>query len=230
METNNFFEAFNESSRLEEAGVVGTMAKNAVNKVGNKIANSKLVQKVKNSKPAQAVSNAVANAKDQVNQQKTNDANNFAETYKALKGEDGKSGILGELQAIANESANFEDIDGLMKRINAIQSLDNGVKKQINQMLNQQKAALQQKEQPADNQQNNAEKPAENGDNAANEEATPATNTEGQPENAGNTSAGDANNIANNTKAKPTVDAINRGLSSGLSVDDLIAYLQTLKK
>lgn len=151
METNNFFEAFNESSRLEEAGVVGTMAKNAVNKVGNKIANSKLGQKVKNSKPVQAVSNAVANAKDQVNQQKTNDANNFAETYKALKGEDGKSGILGELQAIANESANFEDIDGLMKRINAIQSLDNGVKKQINQMLNQQKAALQQKEKPAEN-------------------------------------------------------------------------------
>jgi hypothetical protein len=104
METNNFFEAFNESSRLEEAGVVGTMAKNAVNKVGNKIANSKLGQKVKNSKPAQAVSNAVANAKDQVNQQNANDANNFAETYKALKGEDGKSGILGELQAIANES------------------------------------------------------------------------------------------------------------------------------
>lgn len=213
METNNFFEAFNESSRLEEAGVVGTMAKNAVNKVGNKIANSKLGQKVKNSKPVQAVSNAVANAKDQVNQQKTNDANNFAETYKALKGEDGKSGILGELQAIANESANFEDIDGLMKRINAIQSLDNGVKKQINQMLNQQKAALQQKEQPADNQQNNAEKPAENGDNAANGEAAP--------------SAGDPNELSNN---KPLKDAINRGLQSGVSVDDLIAYLQTLKK
>lgn len=49
-------------------------------------------------------------------------------------------------------------------------------------------------------------------------------------DNAGSPSAGDANNIANNTKAKPTVDAINRGLSSGLSVDDLIAYLQTLKK
>ncbi|MBQ2396667.1 MAG: hypothetical protein II304_06420 [Bacteroidales bacterium] len=46
----------------------------------------------------------------------------------------------------------------------------------------------------------------------------------------GNSGAGDANNIANNAKAKPTVDAINRGLSSGLSVDDLIAYLQTLKK
>lgn len=69
-------------------------------------------------------------------------------------------------------------------------------------------------------------------------EAAPATNTEGQPENTetapaaeqGNSGAGDANNIANNLKAKPTVDAINRGLSSGLSVDDLIAYLQTLKK
>jgi hypothetical protein len=48
--------------------------------------------------------------------------------------------------------------------------------------------------------------------------------------NAGNPSAGNANNIANNEKAKPTVNAINRGIQSGLSVDDLIAYLQTLKK
>lgn len=220
METNNFFEAFNESSRLEEAGVVGTMAKNAVNKVGNKIANSKLGQKVKNSKPVQAVSNAVANAKDQVNQQNVNDANNFAETYKALKGEDGKSGILGELQAIANESANFEDIDDLMKRINAIQSLDNGVKKQINQMLNQQKAALQQKEQPADNQQNNAEKPAENG-NATNSEAAPAEQP-AQPEqkgNAANIQQGDANVI------DAYLDSAAQKL--GKSKDDIIAFLKT---
>lgn len=222
METNNFFEAFNESSRLEEAGVVGTMAKNAVNKVGNKIANSKLGQKVKNSKPVQAVSNAVANAKDQVNQQNANDANNFAETYKALKGEDGKSGILGELQAIANESANFEDIDGLMKRINAIQSLDNGVKKQINQMLNQQKAALQQKEQPADNQQNNAEKPAENGDNAANGEDAPAKQP-AQPEqkcNAANIGEGDVDNI--------NLELDNLAKTLGKSKDDIIAYIKTL--
>lgn len=216
METNNFFEAFNESSRLEEAGVVGTMAKNAVNKVGNKIANSKLGQKVKNSKPVQAV----ANAKDQVNQQNVNDANNFAETYKALKGEDGKSGILGELQAIANESANFEDIDDLMKRINTIQSLDNGVKKQINQMLNQQKAALQQKEQPADNQQNNAEKPAENG-NATNSEAAPAEQP-AQPEqkgNAANIQQGDANVI------DAYLDSAAQKL--GKSKDDIIAFLKT---
>lgn len=218
METNNFFEAFNEYSRLEEAGVVGTMAKNAVNKVGNKIANSKLGQKVKNSKPAQAI----ANAKNQVNQQNANDANNFAETYKVLKGEDGKSGILGELQAIANESANFEDIDGLMKRINAIQSLDNGVKKQINQMLNQQKAALQQKEQPADNQQNNAEKPAENGDNTTNGETAPAEKP-AQPEqkgNAANIQKGDVNNI--------NLELDNLAKTLGKSKDDIIAYIKTL--
>lgn len=217
METNNFFEAFNESSRLEEAGVVGTMAKNAVNKVGNKIANSKLGQKVKNSKPAQAV----ANAKDQVNQQKANDANNFAETYKALKGEDGKSGILGELQAIANESANFEDIDDLMKKINAIQSLDNGVKKQINQMLNHQKAAIQQKEQPTDNQQNNAEKPAENDNNAANGETAPAekpAQTE-QKGNAANIQQGDIDTI------DAYLDTASKKI--GKSKDDIIAYLKT---
>lgn len=216
METNNFFEAFNESSRLEEAGVVGTMAKNAVNKVGNKIANSKLGQKVKNSKVGQKV----ANAKDQINQQNANDANNFAETYKALKGKDGKSGILGELQAIANESANFEDIDDLMKRINAIQSLDNGVKKQINQMLNQQKAVLQQKEKPADNQQNNTEKPAENG-NATNSEAAPAEQP-AQPEqkgNAANIQQGDIDTI------DAYLDAASKKI--GKSKDDIIAYLKT---
>ena len=217
METNNFFEAFNESSRLEEAGVVGTMAKTAVNKVGNKIANSKLGQKVKNGKVGQAV----ANAKDQVNQQNANDANNFAETYKALKGEDGKSGILGELQAIANESANFKDIDVLMKKINAIQSLDNGVKKQINQMLNQQKAALQQKEQPADNQQNNAEKPAENV--TANGEAAPAAEQPAQPEqkgNAANIQKGDVDNI--------NLELDNLAKTLGKSKDDIIAYIKTL--
>ena len=216
METNNFFEAFNESNRLEEAGVVGTMAKNAVNKVGNKIANSKLGQKVKNSKAGQAF----ANAKDQINQQNANDANSFAETYKALKGEDGKSGILGELQAIANEYANFEDIDDLIKRINDIQSLDNGVKKQINQMLNQQKAALQQKEQPADNQQNNAEKPAEN-DNAANGGASPAEQP-AQPEqkdNAANIQQGDIDTI------DAYLDAASKKI--GKSKDDIIAYLKT---
>lgn len=219
METNNFFEAFNESSRLEEAGVVGTMAKNAVNNVGNKIANSKLGQKVKNSKVGQAV----ANAKDQINQQNANDANNFAETYKALKGEDGKSGILGELQAIANESANFEDIDDLMKKINAIQSLDNGVKKQINQMLNQQKAALQQKEQPADNQQNNAEKPAENTQDAAKETATDTNNPQQQTEQKGN-----AANVpeGNRNAIKVKLQGIAKEL--GQSEDDIIAYIKTL--
>lgn len=218
METNNFFEAFNESSRLEEAGVVGTMAKNAVNKVGNKIANSKLGQKVKNSKPVQAVSNAVANAKDQVNQQNANDANNFAETYKALKGEDGKSGILGELQAIANESANFEDIDGLMKRINAIQSLDNGVKKQINQILNQQKTVLQQQ---AAAQANPEQKdvPADNATTTENNTTgeTPANETVGQ----GGTIDG--------TKKAIIDDLIRKAGQKNVSTDDLITYLQQQK-
>lgn len=218
METNNFFEAFNESNRLEEAGVVGTMAKNAVNKVGNKIANSKLGQKVKNSKAGQAF----ANAKDQINQQNANDANSFAETYKALKGEDGKSGILGELQAIANESANFKDIDDLIKRINAIQSLDNSVKKQINQMLNQQKAALQQKEQPANNQQNNDEKPVENPQDAAKETATDTNNPQQQTEqkgNAANIQQGDIDTV------DAYLDAASKKI--GKSKDDIIAYLKT---
>lgn len=221
METNNFFEAFNESNRLEEAGVVGTMAKNLVNAAGNKIANSKIGQKVKNSKAGQLF----ANAKDQVNQQNANDANSFAETYKALKGEDGKSGILGELQVIANESANFEDIDDLIKRINAIQSLDNSVKKQINQMLNQQKAALQQKEQPANNQQNNDEKPVENqqDDTAKDETATDTNNPQQQPEQKGN-----AANVpeGNRNAIKVKLQGIAKEL--GQSEDDIIAYIKTL--
>lgn len=220
METNNFFEAFNESNRLEEAGVVGTAAKNLVNAAGNKIANSKIGQKVKNSKAGQLF----ANAKDQINQQNTNDANSFAETYKALKGEDGKSGILGELQAIANESANFEDIDDLIKRINAIQSLNNSVKKQINQMLNQQKAALQQKEQPANNQQNNDEKPVENPQDVEKDETTTdAKNPQQQTEQKGN-----AANVpeGNRNAIKVKLQGIAKEL--GQSEDDIIAYIKTL--
>lgn len=216
METNNFFEAFNESNRLEEAGVVGTMAKNAVNKVGNKIANSKLGQKVKNSKAGQAF----ANAKDQINQQNANDANSFAETYKALKGEDGKSGILGELQAIANESANFEDIDDLIKRINAIQSLDNSAKKQINQMLNQQKAVLQQQKA---NQPQPEDAKTENPQDVSNETATDAKNPQQQTEQKGN-----AANVpeGNRNAIKVKLQGIAKELNQ--SEDDIIAYIKTL--
>jgi len=79
-------------------------------------------------------------------------------------------------------------------------------------------------------QQDNSESAQTNQDEAAPTAEQSAQPTQQPEQNAASNQQGDANNIANNTKAKPTVDAINRGLSSGLSVDDLIAYLQTLKK
>ena len=91
-------------------------------------------------------------------------------------------------------------------------------------MLNQQKAALQQKEQPADNQQNNAENPAENG--STNENDAAGTTTE-QPQqqteqkgNAANVPEGNRNAI------KVKLQGIAKEL--GQSEDDIIAYIKTL--
>ena len=184
---NNFLEAFENSNALQE---------NVIKDVASTIK-----------------SNIQVNKQNKANAEKQNAANVNAD----VANKNGYQQIIASLQKIANEQVQFDEksIDVFIKNINNLKSLDDKSKKQINQMLNQQKAALQQ----AAAQTNQGE--------AAHTTEQPTQ----QPEqNAANTQQGDANNIANNAKAKPTVDAINRGLSSGLSVDDLIAYLQTLKK
>ena len=189
MQQNNFLDAFNEVIKLNEG----------VAEIAQKVAGA-----AKN-----AADTAVAK-----NQVKTQQANDQAKaTSESLKP------IMDILQPIANAQNQFDDnsIKQISDLINSLPNLDNGVKKQVNQILNQQKTVLQQ-------QAAIQAKPEQQTTNAQSEQK------EAPADNAGNPPAGDANNIANNEKAKPTVNAINRGIQSGLSVDDLIAYLQTLKK
>ena len=169
-----------------------------------------------------AVANHQVNKQNKANAEKQNAANVNAD----VANKNGYQQIIADLQKIANEQVQFDknSIDGFIKKINNLKSLDDKSKKQINQMLNQQKAALQQKEQPADNQQNNAEKPAENG--STNENDAAGTTTE-QPQqqteqkgNAANVPEGNRNAI------KVKLQGIAKEL--GQSEDDIIAYIKTL--
>lgn len=188
---NNFLEAFDNANKLQEG-------------------------------PINALKTAVAshqvNKQNKANAEKQN-ANNVNDD---VTNKNGYQQIIANLQKIANEQNQFDEksIDKFIKDINNLKSLDDKSKKQINQMLNQQKAALQQKEQPADNQQNNAEKPAENC-NAANGGAA-STEQPAQPEQKGN-----AANIQ-----QDDIDTVNAYLDAaskkiGKSKDDIIAYLKT---
>lgn len=201
MQQNNFFDAFNEAIKLNE-GV------------------AEIAQKV-----AGVAKNAAdtAVAKKQVKTQQANDQ--AKATSESLKP------IMYLLQPIANAQSQFDDnnIKQISDLINKLPNLDNGVKKQINQMLNQQKAALQQKEQPANNQQNNAEKPVENQqDDAANGE-TATTEKPAQPEQKGDASKitkdGDKNVV--NTYIDSAVQKLQSSIN-GISRDDVIAYIKTL--
>lgn len=129
-----------------------------------------------------------------------------------------------------------EDLDNISKLLND-QSIQNVLGKNdkkalkaiqnANGMIKSKKAALAQ--QPAD--PNKAQNPSEedpskvdpNKAQEVSKEETVVDNTTEQ----GNSGEGDSSKVSNN---KPIIAAINRGLQSGLSVDDLIAYLQTLKK
>ena len=194
MQQNNFFDAFNEAIKLNE-GV------------------AEIAQKV-----AGVAKNAAdtAVAKKQVKTQQANDQ--AKATSESLKP------IMDLLQPIANAKSQFNDnnIEQISDLINKLPNLDNGVKKQINQMLNQQKAALQQKEQPADNQQNNAEKPVENQQDGATKGETSTTEKPAQPEqkgNAANIQQGDIDII------DAYLDAASK--KAGKSKEDIIAYLKT---
>ena len=201
MQQNNFFDAFNEAIKLNE-GV------------------AEIAQKV-----AGVAKNAAdtAVAKKQVKTQQANDQ--AKATSESLKP------IMDLLQPIANAQNQFDDnsIKQISDLINKLPNLDNGVKKQINQMLNQQKAALQQKEQPANNQQNNAEKPVENQQDGAAKGETSTTEKPSQPEQKGDASKitkdGDKNVV--NTYIDTIVQKLQSSIN-GISRDDVIAFIKTL--
>ena len=162
-------------------------------------------------------------ATSQVNKQ-----NKDAEKAAALKNAQGNlnavSPIIEKLQPIANEQSQFdaETIKGLMTDINKL-NIDNKIKKQINQLLNQQTQALNN----ANNQQKKpedakAENPQGNNNAATNGETTPAEKP-AQPEpkgNAANVPEGNRNAI------KVKLQGIAKELNQ--SEDDVIAYIKTL--
>ena len=159
-------------------------------------------------------------ATSQVNKQ-----NKDAEKAAALKNAQGNLNavnpiIIEKLQPIANEQSQFdaETIKGLMTDINKL-NIDNKIKKQINQLLNQQTQALNN----ANNQQKKPEDAkAENPKDVAKSE-TATTEKPAQPEpkgNAANVPEGNRNAI------KVKLQGIAKELNQ--SEDDVIAYIKTL--
>lgn len=160
-------------------------------------------------------------ATSQVNKQ-----NKDAEKAAALKNAQGNlnaiNPIIEKLQPIANEQSQFdaETIKGLMTDINKL-NIDDKIKKQINQLLNQQTQALNnandQQKKPEDAKTENPQ-----GDNStANEGAAPAEKP-AQPEqkgNAANIQQGDIDTV------DAYLDAASKKI--GKSKDDIIAYLKT---
>ena len=164
-----------------------------------------------------AKANIQVNQQNKANAEKQNAANVNADAAN----ENGYQQIIADLQKIANEQVQFDkkSIDAFIEKINNLKSLDDKSKKQINQMLNQQKTAIQQQKTAKANAKGAAEQGAAN--NTGN--PSPANEIVGQ---GGNTSgAGDPSKIPDVIK-----NAINRGLMSDATVDDLIAYAQSLKK
>ena len=159
-------------------------------------------------------------ATHQVNKQ-----NKEADKKAALQNAQGNlnavNSVIEKLQPIANEQKTFDadTINSLMKSINEL-SVDDKIKKQINQLLNQQTQALNaaaQQEKPEDAK---AENP-QGDNNAANGETAPAEKP-AQPEqkgNAANIQQGDANVI------DAYLDSAAQKL--GKSKDDIIAFLKT---
>lgn len=157
-------------------------------------------------------------ATHQVNKQ-----NKEADKKAALQNAQGNlnavNSIIEKLQPIANEQSQFnaDTIKDLMTNINKL-NVDDKIKKQINQLLNQQTQALNdaaaQQKKPEDAK---AENP-QNGNDAA-----PTTEQPAQPEqkgNAANIHKGDVPNIDN--------DLENLAKTLGKSKDDIIAYIKTL--
>lgn len=188
---NNFLEAFDNANKLQEG-------------------------------PINALKTAVAshqvNKQNKVNAEKQN-ANNVNDD---VTNKNGYQQIIANLQKIANEQNQFDEksIDKFIKDINNLKSLDDMSKKQINQMLNQQKAVLQQQKA---NQPQPEDAKAENPQNAAKETATDAKNPQQKTEQKGN-----AANVpeGNRNAIKVKLQGIAKEL--GQSEDDIIAYIKTL--
>ena len=159
-------------------------------------------------------------ATSQVNKQ-----NKEADKAAALKNAQGNlnavNSIVEKLQPIANEQSQFdaETIKDLMTDINKL-NIDDKIKKQINQLLNQQTQAL-------DNANAQQKKPedakVDNTQDVSNETATDAKNPQQQTEQKGN-----AANVpeGNRNAIKVKLQGIAKEL--GQSEDDIIAYIKTL--
>ena len=159
-------------------------------------------------------------ATSQVNKQ-----NKEADKAAALKNAQGNlnavNSIVKKLQHIANEKSQFdaETIKDLMTDINEL-NIDDKIKKQINQLLNQQTQAL-------DNANAQQKKPedakVDNTQDVSNETATDAKSPQQQTEQKGN-----AANVpeGNRNAIKVKLQGIAKEL--GQSEDDIIAYIKTL--
>ena len=159
-------------------------------------------------------------ATSQVNKQ-----NKEADKAAALKNAQGNlnavNSIVERLQPIANERSQFdaETIEDLMADINEL-NIDDKIKKQINQLLNQQTQAL-------DNANAQQKKPedakVDNTQDVSNETATDAKSPQQQTEQKGN-----AANVpeGNRNAIKVKLQGIAKEL--GQSEDDIIAYIKTL--
>ena len=158
-------------------------------------------------------------ATSQVNKQ-----NKEADKAAALKNAQGNlnavNSIVEKLQPIANEQSQFdaETIKDLMTDINKL-NIDDKIKKQINQLLNQQTQAL-------DNANAQQKKPedakVDNTQDVSNETATDAKSPQQQTEqkgNAANIQQGDIDTI------DAYLDAASKKI--GKSKEDIIAYLKT---
>ena len=159
-------------------------------------------------------------ATSQVNKQ-----NKDADKAAALKNAQGNlnavNSIVEKLQPIANEQSQFdaETIKDLMTDINKL-NIDDKIKKQINQLLNQQTQALDnanaQQKKPEDTKTENPQVAA-NGETAT-DAKSPQQQTE-QKGNAANIQQGDIDTI------DAYLDAASKKI--GKSKDDIIAYLKT---
>lgn len=181
---------------------------------------NKLKKQTKNANAAKAE----AGEANQDLQNKQNIANDMIKACQEIFGLK-QGGTLGPKDIIAKIKADPSILDKIVANQGIMQQIGNKFPKETIEQL---KTAPMLNAQEAEEVQPDKSEPAQ----INQEKAVPTTEhpTQLPEQNAANNQQGDANNIANNLKAKPTVDAINRGLSSGLSVDDLIAYLQTLKK
>jgi len=193
---NNFLEAFDNANKLQEGPI------NALNT---------------------AVANQQVYKQNKANAEKQNAANVNAD----VANKNGYQQIIASLQKIANEQVQFDEksIDKYITNINNLKSLDDKSKKQINQMLNQQKAALQQ-----------AAEKTQSAENSTAEEKTNDTvkkdPTAEEKQGVSADGIGDPSKIidANKNVLKGQIDRIISAQKGVVSIDDIIAFVQSLEQ